>query len=104
MLKKKSQFVAKLRDAISPIERGISRTEDLISLKKKEMANQEKVIKRYIGEINHLNLTSIIRVSATSYEISASTQKYPQRIAQCIVNVIDKCTTTMKVWCYVAVY
>ena len=45
VLKEKSQFVAKLRDAISPIERGISRTEDLISLKKKEMANQEKVIR-----------------------------------------------------------
>jgi len=54
VLKKKYQYVVKLREALSPLEREISRTEDQISLRKREISKQEKLLKRLKTEVNQL--------------------------------------------------
>jgi len=50
----KSKHVAKLREASNPIEREITKIEGQISSKKKEILNQEKVVKRYRNEVAQL--------------------------------------------------
>lgn len=65
----------KLREALTPIEREISRTDDQITLRKKEISNQEKMLKKLKAEVNQLKRDLLEQKSKEEKFVNKAKQK-----------------------------